>query len=835
MKTFLLYGMMIVLGLRAMGQTEDTLKVKSPVNDITQILITESDLENEEQTQDISGLLQSSGDIFVSTAGYTFGQTRFDIRGFDTEYSTVLMNGIPLNDMETGRAYWSSWGGLNDATRNKEINPGIAASDYSFGGVGGSTNIISRASSFRKNTKLTYSLTNRNYRNRLMFLYSTGLLDNGWALTVSGSRRWAQEGYVEGTFYDAWSYFVSAEKKLNDRHSIGLVAYGAPSKSGRGGVSTQEAYDLAGSNFYNPYWGYQNGEKRNSRINNYHQPMIALSHYWTIAEKTTLTSSVYYSFGRGGGSALDWYDAADPRPDYYRNLPSWDADVMGLTPSERRNLWENDPNFRQIDWDYLYFVNRKNLYTVNNVDGTEGKTFTGNLSNYIIEERRNDRSQAGLVINFKKEVSENIIFSSGLNLLSYKSDQYKTVVDLLGGDFYLNIDKFAERDFYDPILAQNDLNHPNQVVKEGDVFGYDYTANVNSYDAFAQTEFSYGKIDFYVAATLSGTTFWRTGHMRNGKFPDESYGDSEKQSFVNPGFKSGMTYKITGRHFANINALYMSKAPSFRNSYVSPRTRDHVVDNLKNEKVMSADVSYIYRSPYVKARLTGYYARIEDQVYLRSFYHEGLQSFGNYVMTGVDKLHYGLELGVEGKVTQNITLFGVLAQGMHIYDSRPEVTFTVDNQATVLTERIAYLKNYRVGGSPQTALSGGFKYFSSDYIWGGANINYYDNIYIEINPDRRTAEGVNNYDPSYPERENILKQEKFDPAFTLDAYIGKSWYIEDYYISLSFSVSNILDNTDFAFGGFEQFRYDPLDLEKFPSKYFYMYGRQYYLNVNFRF
>ncbi|MBN1952544.1 MAG: TonB-dependent receptor plug domain-containing protein [Bacteroidales bacterium] len=835
MKTYLLYIILILTGLSVAGQTDDTLNIKSQSPENIRILITESALENEEQSQDISGLLQSSQDIFVSTAGFTFGQTRFKIRGFDSEYSSVLMNGIPLNDMETGRAYWSSWGGLNDATRNKEINNGIAASDYSFGGVGGSSNMITRASSFRKNTRLTYSLTNRNYRNRLMFIHSTGMMDNGWALTVSGSRRWAQEGYVEGTFYDAWSYFLSAEKKLNKKHSLGIVAFGAPSKSGRGGVSTQETYDLAGSNYYNPYWGYQNGEKRNSRVNNYNQPMVALSHYWTMAEKTNLTTSVYYSFGRGGGTALDWYDAADPRPDYYRNLPSWDGDVNGLTPAERQYLWENNTDFRQINWDYLYFVNRKNLYTVGNVDGVEGKTYTGNLSNYIIEERRNDRSQLGLTMNYKKEFSDHIIFSSGINLLSYQSDQYKTVVDLLGGDFYLDIDKYAERDFFDPILAQNDLNHPNRVVKEGDVFGYDYTANVNYFDLFAQSEFTYAKVDFYIAASLSGTGFWRTGHMKTGKFPDNSFGDSEKQNFMNPGVKAGMTYKITGRHFASINALFMSRAPSFRNSYISPRTRDDVVDNLTSEKVMSADASYIYRSPYIKFRATGYFARIEDQVYLRSFYHEVLRSFGNYLMTGVDKLHYGLEIGVEGKVTQNITLIGVLAQGMHLYDSRPEVTFTVDNQATVIAERTAFLKNYRVGGSPQTAMSAGFKYFSSKYVWGGANINYYDNIYIEINPDRRTAEGVSNYDPSYPERENILKQEKFDPAFTMDAYIGKSWSIQGYYLSLSFSLSNILDNTDFAFGGFEQFRYDPLDLEKFPPKYFYLYGRQYYLNVNVRF
>lgn len=818
------------------AQELDTLKVYPQEEEITQILITASDLENDEQTQDISGLLQSSRDIFVSTAGYTFGQTRFKIRGYNTENSIVMLNGIPLNDRESGRAYWSAWGGLNDATRNKVINSGISDSKYHFGGVGGTTNIITRASSFRKGVKLTYSSTNRSYRNRLMFLASTGLMENGWAFTLSGSRRWAQEGYVEGTFYDAWSYFLSAEKKINDKHSIGFIGFASPNKRGRNGVSTQEAYDLSGTNYYNPYWGWQNGEKRNARINNFHQPMFLLTHYWDMDESTSLSTSVYYSFGRGGSSALDWYDAPDPRPDYYRKMPSWDSEVNGLTPGQRENLWRNDPAFRQLDWDYFYFVNRKNLYTIQNVDGIEGKTYTGNLSSYIIEERRYDKDHMGFNSNFVKEFSENITFSTGLNLSWYKGYRFKVVQDLLGGDFYLNVDKYAERDFQDPITAQNDLNNPNPVILEGDRFGYDYTANVNDYEVHAQADFTYRKVDFFIAANLSGTTFWRTGNMRNGKFPDESYGDSEKQNFFNGGIKGGATYKINGRNFAKVHAMYMTRAPFFRDSYTSPRTRDHVLPNLDSEKIMSGDASYIYRSPYIKSRLTLYYTKFTDQIYNRTFYHEVLRSFGNYAMTGVDKLHYGLELGIEAKATQNFTLYGVVAHGEYLYDSKPRSTFTVDNIAEVLTQRIVYLENYRVGGFPQTALSGGVKFFSSDYIWGGVGINYYDHIYLDINPDRRTAEGVANYDPSYPERDVILEQERLDPAVTLDAYIGKSWRVmDDYFVSINFSVNNILNNQDFAFGGFEQYRYDPLDLGKFPPKYFYLYGRQYYFNINFRF
>jgi len=835
----LFFTSLYIFGL---AQVTDTTSVKEDEEYIPQITVFAEDLESDDQAQDIGGLLQSSRDIFVSTAGYVFGQTRFKIRGYSSENTDVLINGIRVNDFATGRPYWSSCGGLNDATRNKEIETGIASSNYAFGGIGGVTNMITRASTYRKQVKFTYSSTNRSYRNRLMFLYSTGLMENGWAIIASGSRRWANEGYVEGTFYDAWGYFMSVEKKFNKRHSLGLIAYGSPNKRGKNGVSVQEAYDLSGTSYYNPYWGYQNGEKRNSRVGNYHQPMFMLSHYWDINNKTSLTSTIYYTFGRGGSTALDWYDAADPRPDYYRNLPSYDGefnnqgDINNSTSEQRLNNWQNDESFRQLDYDWFYFVNRKNLYTIDDVDGVEGTTHTGMLSNYIIEDRRNDKSQIGANFNLIKEFNEHITLSSGLNLSWFKGYQYKVVEDLMGGEFYLNVDKYAERDFVDEQSAQNDLNNPNQVIMEGDKFGYDYTANINKYNLFVQADFSYSKVDFFVAGMLSYDQFWRTGHMRNGKFPENSYGDSEKHNFTNYGLKAGATYKITGRHLIDVNAMYMTRAPYFRTAYISARTRNEVVNDLSNEKIFSADISYIYRSPYLKARVTGYYTNFVDQLYSRSFYHETLRSFVNYQMTGVDKVHYGVEVGIDGKVSQNFSLFGVLAIGEYYYNSRPTATISVDNSARVLDNREVYLKNYMVGGFPQTAMSAGVKYFSSRYIYGGASINYYDNIYLDLNPDRRTAEAVANYGPDYPEREKVLEQEKLKSSYTIDAYIGKSWRIDyKYFISVNFSVNNILNNQDFAFGGFEQYRYDPLDIEKFPPKYFYLYGRQYYLNINFRF
>jgi hypothetical protein len=820
------------LGLQA--QEIDTLKQNNSGSSEA-ITISASELEQDDQSQDISGLLQSSKDIYVSTAGYTFGSARFRIRGLGSENTSMFFNGTKVNDAETGRAYWSTWGGLNDVTRNKDIKNGLGSNPYGFGGIGGVAYIDTRASHYRKGVKATYSLSNRSYTNRVMISGSTGMMENGWAFTVSGSRRWAQEGYVEGTFYDAWGYFLSAEKKINKKHSIGLIAFGAPSKKGKSGISVQESYDLSGNNFYNPYWGYQNGEKRNSRVSNFHKPMIILNHYWTVNDKTDITTGATYSFGRGGSTSLDWYDANDPRPDYYKNLPSY-YEEDDYRFDQITQAWQNDETYRQLKWDDYYFANSKNLFTVENANGVIGSSYTGMRSKYIVEERRYDHNQFLFNTNIKHKKSEHLNLIGGINVSLYKGHIYKTINDLLGGDYYLDVDKYAERDFEDLNYAQSDLNNPNRIVKVGDIFGYDYISNINTYSAFGTANFTFPKVDFSFSGTLSDNTFWRTGNMKNGKFADNSYGDSEKQNFFNYGIKGGATYKISGRNFVDVNVTYLTRAPFFRNAYTSARTRDDLVKNLESEQIISSDASYIVRYSFIKARLTAYYTYFKNGMQNNSYYHESLKSYVNYTMNNVDKKHYGVELGISAKATQTITLTGALSAGRFLYASRPNATVTVDNSAEILVEdRTVYIKNYHEGSMPEFASSFGIKYRHPKYWFLGANINYYDEIYLNINPDRRTEEATDGYYQSDPQWDDLIDQTKLNSAYTVDLYVGKSLRINNkYYISINLNVTNVLDNQEFQIGGYEQYRYDANDIDKFAPKNFYMYGRMYFLNINLR-
>lgn len=829
-----LIGLLIVQ--LSVGQT-DTTGTSVPQVFLPTVVLSESDFDEGSSSNDISGLLQSSRDIFVSTAGFNFGSLRYRMRGFDSENTTVLLNGIIMNDLETGRASWSSWGGLNDAVRNTEVSNGVAASDWSFGGLGGVTNILTRASAYRRTTNLSYAASNRSYNNRLMFLYATGQQENGWAFTLSGSRRWSNEGYVPGTFYDAWAYFLSAEKQINSRHSIGFIGFAAPTKRAYSGVSVQEAYDLAGTNYYNANWGYQNGEVRNARVSNYHQPMLQLTHYWTPNEKTNIQSTAYYWFGRGGASALDWNEANDPRPDYYRNLPSYwlnRSDFDNYTYYLDR--WQNDESFRQLQWDHFYFANSKTLATINNAGGIEGNTVTGNKSKYIIEDRRMDKNQLGLNINVQHQHNAATRFTGGLSATSAKTRHHKRVLDLLGGDFWLDIDKYSDQEpFQITNAAQNDLRNPNRIVEEGDIFGYDYYANTNNARLWGQGDWKLSRFEVYASAQLSFTQFWRTGNMQNGRFPDNSYGDSEKNNFFNYGLKAGSSYAIDGRNYIVLNGGYMTRAPYFRDAYISPRTRDFTANNLQSESLLSADISYVLRSPNLKARVTLYHVEMLDNIWLRSYYHEDLRNFINYIMTDMDQRSQGVELGLEANLSPTISVHAVAGHGQHIITNRPNVSIAIDNSAELLADnRVVYLENYYAGGSPQTILSTGVRYNSPKYWFVGLTANYFDNAYLEPNPDNHTAEAMRRYSEGDIRIEKVLEQTKLDAGYTLDFFGGKSWRIKGNTLALNLSVNNILNRKDMVIWGYEQLRTDLVNPDRFPDKYAYMYGTTFFLNLSYR-
>lgn len=796
-----------------------------------------SDAESDLDEQDVSSLLQSSKDLLTQFASFQFGVARYRLRGYSAENQVVMLNGVNVNNPETGFSSWSSWGGLNDVTRFTETRFGNVANRYGFSGPGGYTNIDSKASSFKKGTRVSYASANRIFRNRIMVTHSTGLMKNNWALTLSASARFGKEVLIPGTYFDAKSFYGSLDKKINDKHLFSFTGFVAPLEKGLSTAATLEAYDLAGSNYYNSNWGYQNGKVRNASIAKTTRPMFLLSHIYTPGTKSKLTSTLYYTFGKSSLSGLNFNSAANPKPDYYKYLPGYfytKGDVTGGDAATYQ--WHNDINTRQINWDELIAYNLGNLYSLPG-DSNNTINTSDTRARYILENRVENLKNAGfnLVYNERKE---NLFLSLGVNGFVYKNRKYKEMGDLLGSTFWIDVDQFAQNLGVDPMIQQNDISQPDRKVFNGDRFGYDYVIDINKVEAWGMAEYTFNKIDFYGAVSLSNSKIWRDGKIANGKFPTTSRGESEKLHFLNYGFKAGATYKISGRNFVTGNINILSRAPEAVNVFISPRVRNDIVDDIKNEEVISSDINYLAKYPNTKIRLTFYSTQINHQTWLRTYYDDSYNTLVNMIMTNVNHNHRGFELGIEKTIRSSHCLQIVSGFAQSYYTNQPKLQAWQDNNNTSLYyNRKVYLKNYRLGNSPQFVSALGYRYIGKKFFSPGLCLNYFDQIYIESNPDRRTAEAAKKFQTDEKDLSDVIvAQQKLPSYFTLNFSAAKSFRLnKKNNIGINFSINNLLNNKRTIVGGYEQLRWDPQDITKFPNKYIYMTGRTYMLIINFSF
>lgn len=798
-------------------------------------------LSDEELDQDIgsasniSGLLRASKDAFLQAAAFDFSASFFNPRGYDSEYGKVLINGIQMNKLYSGRPLWSNWGGLNDAMREQVFSMGMSANDYNFGGLAGSTNIIMRASQYYKGGGISYASANASYVGRVMISYNTGLMPNGWAVSILASRRFAQEGYNDGSLYDANSFFAAFEKKFNEKHSLNLVGFFTPNRRGKSSANTQEVYDLKDTK-YNAYWGNQDTQKRNSRIRKVEEPMAMLNHYWDFSETTNLNTNIAYQFGKRSDSRLGFNNAPNPDPAYYQKLPSYFlGDPSGpnydLADLAKKEFQEDG----QVDWLRMYQTN----------------IAYGGTSRYYLYEDRVDDKQISANINFSKHM-DNVTLNAAINYRNLSSHNFASMLDLLGGDGFLDVDTYNFGD-----AAQSDLNNPDRIVSHSDIFKYNYKLFAEQYDAFFQAQFKYRKLDFYLAAEVGITNYQREGLFKNGAFAANSYGKSEKIDFSTYGLKAGFTYKITGRHLIDFNAAYYTKAPNSQNAFSNSRQNNEIVRGVTEENIRNIDLSYIYRSPLLKGRLTSFYTKINDATQISFFYADGISGLGRNtttafvqeVITGLDKQHLGIEFGLEAQVTPTIKLKTVAGMGQYTYVNNPSMYLTSDDFDQELDFGKSYLKNYKLSGGPQQAYQLGLEYHDPKYWWIGVTANLFSNAYVNVAPITRTK---NFYMDSsgYPFVEynediarELLKQERLSSYTLVNLVGGKSWRKGTYFIGLFASINNIL-NKEYITGGFEQGRkanYRTLkeDVDKeervFGHKYWYGNGTTYYLNLNLRF
>lgn len=828
---------------------------------------------------DTPSIMFDSNDPFVNIASYDFSSIRFRNRGYNNETQDVYLSGIRMNDAITGYSPYSLWSGLNEATRSKESTIGVETSEYGVGGFNGVTNIHATPSSVRPGWRFSAMTNSSLYRIRLMATYASGELDSGWSYAFNVSARLGGNDWVQGVFYRSFAYYAGVEKKFDDIHRLSLVTFAAPGQRGAQNASTQEVYDLMGTNMYNSNWGYQGGKVRNARVRTTFEPVTFLKYTVTPLDNLEASATALWRTGKNGYTALDWYDAPDPRPDYYRNLPSYfynedpDYGRQNYTKYEwAYDMWTDRTgefdDYQHLNWNRLYNVN------YSSVDGR---------SKYILEERRVDQNDLNFALNVKWLPLDWMTFNGGATFRYNRTRYYKIVNDLLGGEYYVNVDQFAERDFgSDPIKIQNDLDYYEkhgeaQKLKVGDEYGYNYLAHVRDARLWANWSMNKGGWDVYAAAEVGYNSFWRDGIYRKGLFPENSQGKSDVCSFLTYTAKAGAAYSFRGGHRLYVNGGYFDDAPTFNQSFISPRTRNSVVKDLRTTKTITADLNYRYSNNGYDIRATLFWTKIMDQTDMMSFYDDSQSSFTNFAMTGIDQRHAGIEVGFSIPFfLKGLTLQGAASLGEYIYTSTPRMTQTVDNSDEVIFENepVSFWKSHQssykktwitddlyiydvdefgnyiveeeqkhyVPSTPQIASSLGFNYRTSSYWFFELNGQFFANSYLDMNPLYRTDMAIYGVDNKISPEEihYMASQEKFSPVFLLNASLGKSWFFKrKYNLGFNMSVNNILNNTNVKTGGYEQTRLIENKgysrYYRFDPKYFYMSGINYMVNIYFKF
>lgn len=822
----------------------------------------------------MAGILQASNDVFINATAFDFSSTFFLPRGITSTYGKLLINGVEMNRMYTGRPQWGSWGGLNDMFRNQEFSQSLQFNNFCFGDLGRATNIIMRASQFRRGGRISMASANKTYSRRIMASYNSGLSNKGWAYSALISKRFGDAGYFPGTHYDANSFFGSIEKKMNETHSLNLTGFYTPIENGRSTAITNEAKNIKG-NRYNPNWGYQDNYIRNSRIRSIEEPFITLNHFWKLGSEAVLNTNIAYQFGTIGNTRLDYGGTRlidfngqeayigggrNPFGNYYQRMPSYF--VRMASPSEydyslaylaEQELVRNG----QINWNSLYQANATLAQQ-------------GGNSIYVLQQDVFEDSQLSINSILNTKIADHIYFNGSLSYRGLKSENYALLSDLLGGNGYLDIDYFAEGESNEIITnaAQSDLQYKNRIASLGERYKYNLEYKSSILSGFAQSRFNYYKTDLYAGLSGSLTNYQRIGLYENGHFPgNKSLGPSEKLTFINYGVKGGATYKFTPRHIIDVNAGYLTKSPNMQNSFSNPRQNNEVVIDLKSENNMTADASYFFKSKIFKSKITGYYNTISNQTEINYYFTESARgqengnAFLQEVLTNLQSRRFGGQLGVEAAISPALTFMGVASIGDNRYTNNPNQYFTsedflgvtgvtgIENDVLRFGEGSTYLENYHVAAGPERAYQVGLKYNSPDFWYGGISLNYFSNAYIDISTLRRSNGFTTNFrglpfnDYNEEIAQELLRQEEFDAYSLVNLVGGKSWRLDQFYLGFFGTINNLF-GTSFITGGFEDSRYADYRsvLEEsrraiplFGSRYFFGTGTTYYLNFYIRF
>lgn len=679
------------------------------------------EIEQKVGNQEFPEVLRSTPSVYVTKQGGGFGDSRINVRGFDQRNTAVMINGIPVNDMENGWVYWSNWAGLSDITSSIQVQRGLSASKLAVSSVGGTINIITNAAEMTKGGSVSAAVGNDGYQKYGVVL-STGLGENGWAFTVQGTHT-RGDGYADGTMFRGWSYFASVAKQFNDQNSLLFTVLGAPQWHHQRYYGPFDGVTIATIEEkgirYNPQWGMLGGEEFSWAKNFYHKPMAFLNHYWTISDKTELGTSVYASIGRGGGTGdLGRINGRFRTSSVFKNPD-------GSNRFEDIRAWNMGE--RVPDFDNTITDDNGNVIEVlqNNQPWTNGGGFDGQYvgtsssNGFIRRASMNEHNWYGILSNLTHEISDQLSLVAGIDARYYKGLHYRRVENLLGLDAYFDDD---------------DINNPEKYITEegradGNQIDYNNDGLVNWFGVFSQLEYSLNKWSAFISGSLSNQGFKRVDYfLYEDSDPQQ---ESDWQNFLGGTVKAGANYNINDRHNVFVNGGFFSQQPIFGNVFVN--FSNNVDPDVVNQKIYAFEAGYGFRSSFLALNLNLYNTLWTDRQISRGVQVNNQDGTVNF--EGIGQLHQGVELDFVLTPVNRLNIEGVASVGNWRYNKNFSASI-FDNDRQLIGEATLYMEDVKVPDAAQTTFSLGANYeiISGLRLYG--NYYYADRVFADFNVAR---------------------------------------------------------------------------------------------------
>lgn len=768
--------------------------------------------------------LGAYSDYFTQAANFSLGFVRFSPRALLGYSPELRLNGVVINDPQTNTPPWGALGSMLSipTVRGERFGIPFSMSQTGIGGVVGGEYLNFEPLTERAGGKAVAALSNRTYTYRLSAAYTLHTR-NDWGVTIDASRRWGRSMTTFGVWTDAWNAFAAAEKRLNAAHTLQLTFMIAPTERATAAPATDEAFALANDNLYNPSWGLWDGEQRSTRTRQNFEPMAIVGHEWRLGEGLTLKNALFVRTGRASRSGMSWQNAPNPRPDYWAAMPS--AQATPEAAAMVADLWRNDVTARQINFDQMVTVNELNAPR----------------ARYMIEDKVREMSQITLQSSvFGRN------FSGGVSLTGATSLNYKEMADLLGADYWLDVDSFVEMDDDVKELTQNNLRDPNRHIAVGDRFGYNYRLNTFSASAWGAYAYQTGRWTLTAGANIAPRADQRVGYYEKENFASgRSYGASESFVVLDATAKLTARYAVGQRFALDMAVGYEARGNTSEKQFISITTRNAQNPERGATNIFSAEASATYRTSAIRASASLFYAATAGGNEMVNIYDDLRHCYVHYSMRGVNTASFGLHGAAEFELPFDLSTSVAVALQSSRYTTNPTATeYRETTGEVVATDQTVLYKGLGTGLAPSAAGVVSLSYrpygwvVSLSAVWAAGSVAL-------PSPVRRTYDALSAA-ASNEAIETMQSQEELPAWITIDLFAGRTWYFNglknpNQSLGLYVGANNLLNNREIKTVGYESSRLRNVGTSYAPAlvphdtKYYHGLGVNFFVNMTYRF